>query len=117
LANAKFIPSILPDYILPLASALSHDSASRDFEYTFITTYLLKGIHEVGPQLGQIMTLKISDFNLGDRKNYGMIAPQLFDQDKGEEVEDHPPAVDYGYREVHYPERDEDTTLWKASGG
>ena len=77
-ANAKLIPSILPDYIPPLAGAVSHDSLPRDFDYTLITTYLPKGIRAVGPQLGQIMMLKISDFNLGDQKNYGMLTPHKY---------------------------------------
>jgi hypothetical protein len=49
LANAKLIPSVLPDYIPPLAGAVSHDNVSRDFDYTLITAYLPKGIHTVGP--------------------------------------------------------------------
>jgi hypothetical protein len=32
----------------------------------------------MGPQLGQIMTLKINEFNLGDFKNYGMLAPHKY---------------------------------------
>jgi hypothetical protein len=47
LANVMLIPSILPDYILPLASMVSHDSVPRDFEYTMATAYLLKGIQIV----------------------------------------------------------------------
>jgi hypothetical protein len=43
-----------------------------------ITAYLLKGIHTVGLQLGLIPTLKISDFNLGDRKNYAMLTPHWY---------------------------------------
>jgi hypothetical protein len=78
LANTKLIPSILPDFILPLARAVSRDSVPRDFDYTLITVYLLKGIHAFGLQLGHIMTLKISDFNLGDRNNYGMLAPHKY---------------------------------------
>jgi hypothetical protein len=78
LANAKLIPSVLPDYIPPLAGTVSRDSIPRDFDYTLITAYLPKGIHTVGPQLGQILMLKISDFNLGDRKNYGMLAPHKY---------------------------------------
>jgi hypothetical protein len=69
--NAKLIPSVLPDYILPLDGVVSHDNVLRDFDYT-------KGIHAVGPQLGQILMLKISDFNLGDHKNSGMIAPHKY---------------------------------------
>jgi hypothetical protein len=75
LVNAKPILSVLPDYISPLAGVVNHDSVPRDFEYTMITAYLPKGIHTVGPQLGQILTLKISDFNLGDHKNYGILTP------------------------------------------
>jgi hypothetical protein len=78
LANAKLIPSVLPNYIPPLAGAVSHDSVSRDFDYTLITAYFPKGICVVGSQLGQIMTLKISDFNLGDHKNYGMLTPHKY---------------------------------------
>jgi hypothetical protein len=47
LENAKLIPSILPNYILPLAGAVSRESVLRDFEYPMITTYLLKGIHTI----------------------------------------------------------------------
>jgi hypothetical protein len=68
----------MPDYIPPLAGAVSRDSVPRDFDYTFITTYLPKGIHVVGTQLGQIVTLNISDFNLGDRKNYGILTPHKY---------------------------------------
>jgi hypothetical protein len=73
LANTKLIPSITPNYIPPLAGMVSHDSVPRDFNYTLITVYLLKGIRVVGPQLGQIMTLNINELNLGDHKNYGML--------------------------------------------
>jgi hypothetical protein len=52
LVNAKIIPSILPDYIPPLAGVVSHDSVLRDFNYTLITVYLPKGIRVDGPQLG-----------------------------------------------------------------
>jgi hypothetical protein len=78
LENEKLIPSILLDYILPLASTVSCDSVPRDFNYTLIIVYLLKGIHTVGLQLGQIMTLKISDFNLGDHKNHGILSPHKY---------------------------------------
>jgi hypothetical protein len=74
----KLIPSILPDYIPPLAGAISHNSVPRDFDYTLIIVYLSKGIRVVGLQLEQIMTLKISDFNLGCHKNYGMLAPHKY---------------------------------------
>jgi hypothetical protein len=68
----------MPDYIPPLAGAVSHDSFPRDFDYTLITVYLSKGIHVVGPQLGKVMMLKISDFNLGDHKNYGILTPHKY---------------------------------------
>jgi hypothetical protein len=76
--NAKQIPSVLPDYIPPLAGAVSRDSVSHDFKYTLITAYLPKGIRPVGPQLGLILALKISDFNLGDRKNYAILEPHRY---------------------------------------
>jgi hypothetical protein len=78
LANAKLIPSIFPYYIPPLAGAVSHDNIPRDFEYTLITVYLPKGIHTVGTQLGMIPKLNINDFNLGDRKNYALLAPHKY---------------------------------------
>jgi hypothetical protein len=78
LANAKILLSILPEYILPLASVVSHDSGLRDFDYTVITAYLPKGIHAVKPQLERIPTLNISEYNLGDRKSYGMLAPHKY---------------------------------------
>jgi hypothetical protein len=78
LANAKQIPSVLPEYIPPLAGAVNHDSIPRDFEYTLITAYIPKGIHIVGPQLGHIPALKNNDFNLRDRKNYAMLAPHRY---------------------------------------
>jgi len=74
LANAKQISSVFPDYITPLASTVSHDSVPRDIEYTLITAYLTKRVRAVGPQLGLIPSLKISDFNLRLRKNYAMLA-------------------------------------------
>jgi hypothetical protein len=50
LENTKLIPTILPDYIPPLVDAVSHDSVSRDVDYTMVTTYLLKGICVVRTQ-------------------------------------------------------------------
>jgi hypothetical protein len=78
LANTKLIPSVLPDYILPLAGVVIHDSVPRDFEYTLITAYLPKGIRAVGPQMGLIPDLKINDFNLRDRKNYALLTPHRY---------------------------------------
>jgi hypothetical protein len=62
----------LPEYIPPLAGTVSSDSIPRDFEYTLINVYILKGIHVFGTQLGHILALKNNDFNLRDRKNYTM---------------------------------------------
>jgi hypothetical protein len=70
LANVNLIPSILPNYILPLVGMVSHDSVLRYFENTIITMYLPKGICAVRVQKDKITTLKFSDFNLGDRKNH-----------------------------------------------
>lgn len=78
LANANLILSIFPVCILPLAGTVSRDSVPRDFEYTLITAYLPKGIRAVGPQLGWILDLKINKFNLGDRKNYVLLAPYKY---------------------------------------
>jgi hypothetical protein len=78
LANAKQIPSILPDYIPPLFGTINCDNISQDFEYTLITVYIPKGIHVVGTRVGQIPSLKNNDFNLGDRKNHSMLAPHRY---------------------------------------
>jgi hypothetical protein len=40
--------------------------------------YLLKGIRIVGPQLGLIPTLKISDFKLRYQKKYVMLMPHRY---------------------------------------
>jgi hypothetical protein len=74
----KLISTVLLDYIPPLAGMVSHDNVPRDFKYTLITAYLLKGIRVVGTQLGLIPELKINDFNLGDRKNYAFLAPHKY---------------------------------------
>jgi hypothetical protein len=39
LVNANLIPSIFPNYILPLAGTVSHESVPREFDYTLITVY------------------------------------------------------------------------------
>jgi hypothetical protein len=52
LANVKLIPSIITNYIPPLASVVILDSIPRDFDYKLITVYLSKGIRIVGSQLG-----------------------------------------------------------------
>jgi hypothetical protein len=45
--NVKLIPTILPNYIPPLAGAVIRDSVPRDFDYTMLIAYLPKGIHIV----------------------------------------------------------------------
>jgi hypothetical protein len=61
-----------------MSGAVSRDNVPCDFEYMLITAYILKGIRAVGPHLGLIPDLKISDFNLGDMKNYAMLAPHRY---------------------------------------
>jgi hypothetical protein len=78
LDNAKLIPSILPDYIPPLVSTVSHDSVPRYFKYTMVTAYLSKGIRTVRAQQDKIAALKFSEFNLGDHKNQNMISPYKY---------------------------------------
>jgi hypothetical protein len=78
LENMKLIPTIFPDYIPPLAEAGSRDSVPSDFEYTMVTTYLLKGICTVCVQEDKIVALKFSDFNLEDFKNYSMLSPYKY---------------------------------------
>jgi hypothetical protein len=74
LENVKMIPTILPDYFLPLADVVSRDSVPRYFEYTMVTVYLPKGICTLKAQQDKIIALKFNDFNLGDRKNHSMLA-------------------------------------------
>ena len=54
---------------------VSRESVPRDFEYTMVTVYLPKGICAVHAQQDNITALTFNDFNLGDRKNYSMLAP------------------------------------------
>jgi hypothetical protein len=74
----NIIPSILLDYISPLAHVVSCDSVPRDFEYTLIILYLSKGIRIVKPHFERILTLMINNYNLGDHKIYGMLAPHKY---------------------------------------
>jgi hypothetical protein len=112
----KLIPTILPDYIPPLASAVSHDSVPRDFDYTMFTVYLPNGIHEIKTQHDNIVTLKFIDFNLGDHKNHSMLSPYKYlTRKKG--LENNPLAMDYESHAIHPLECNEDSTLWKAPGG
>jgi hypothetical protein len=78
IANAKLVPSILPAYIPPLSGDINRDSAPRDFEYTLVTTYLLKGVHTYRTYQDKVTVLKFCDFNLGDRKAYNMLAPYKY---------------------------------------
>jgi hypothetical protein len=78
MSNAKQIPLVLLDYIPPLTHVVNRDSVPRDFEYMLIIVYLSKRIRIVGIQLGLIPSLKINDFNLGDQKNYAMLAPHRY---------------------------------------
>jgi hypothetical protein len=78
LANAKLIPTILPEYIPPLDGTVNRDSVLRYFEYTLVTEYLPKGIHVVRTDQDKIAALNFSDFNLGDRKVYNMLAPYKY---------------------------------------
>jgi hypothetical protein len=73
LANAKLILTILPDKIPPLAGMVNRDSVPSDFEYTMVTVYLPKGIRAVLTEQDKITALKFSNFNLRDRKIYGML--------------------------------------------
>jgi hypothetical protein len=59
----------------PLVGAVNHYIIPQYYEYTMFTAYILKGIRVVESQLGHIPLLKNNDFNLGDRKNYAMLAP------------------------------------------
>jgi hypothetical protein len=47
LTNTKLIQRILPTYLPPLSGAINRDSVPREFEYTLVTAYLLKGIRAV----------------------------------------------------------------------
>jgi hypothetical protein len=68
LTNAKLIPGILPTYLPPLSGAINRDSVPRDFEYSFVTLYLSKGIRIVCIDQDKIAALKFSDFNLDDKE-------------------------------------------------
>jgi hypothetical protein len=50
----------------------------RDFEYTLVTAYLPKGIRAGHADQDKIVALKFSDFNLGDKKVYSMLAPHNY---------------------------------------
>jgi hypothetical protein len=74
IVNAKLIPRILSTYIPPLSGGINCDSVPRDFEYNLITAYLSKGVHAVRADQDKLVALNFSDFNLGERKVYSMLA-------------------------------------------
>jgi hypothetical protein len=78
LVNAKPIPSILPAYLPPLSSAITRDSVPCKFEYALITAYLPKEVRAFHSNQDKLTTLKFSDFNLSDRKDYSMLAPHKY---------------------------------------
>jgi hypothetical protein len=78
IANAKLIPRIIPTYLPPLSGAINCDSVPRDFEYTLITAYLLKGMRAVHADQDKLAALRFSDFNLGYRKVYNMLSPHKY---------------------------------------
>jgi hypothetical protein len=118
LVNVKLIPYIVLDYIPPLAGTVSRDSVLRDLDYTLIISYLSKGIHTIGPKLGKIMTLKISDFNLGDHKNHGILSPHKYlTRTKGKKSNIIPQLWTMNIARSTILNVMKDTTLWKASGG
>jgi hypothetical protein len=78
IANAKMIPCILLVYIPPLSGKINHESVPRDFDYTLITVYLLKGVCVVRSDQDKLAALEFNDFNLGDLKTYNMLAPHKY---------------------------------------
>jgi hypothetical protein len=74
IASAKLVPFIQPAYIHPLSGAINSDSVPRDFEYTLVTAYLLKGVCTYRIDQDKVIALKFCDFNLGDCKVYNMLA-------------------------------------------
>jgi hypothetical protein len=76
--NAKIIPCILPTYLPHLSGAINCESVPHGFEYTLIIVYLPKGVRAVCVDQDKLTTLKFSDFNLGDRKVYNMLAPHKY---------------------------------------
>jgi hypothetical protein len=78
IANANLIPCILSIYIPPLSGNINHESVPREFKYTLITGYLLKGMRIVCVDQDKLTTLKFNDFNLGDHKTYSILAPHKY---------------------------------------
>jgi hypothetical protein len=78
IVNAKLILSILPAYLTPLSDAINRDSVPKYFDYDLLMKYLPKEIHTVCTDQDKLAALKFSDFNLGDRKSYSMLAPHKY---------------------------------------
>jgi hypothetical protein len=78
LTNENLIPTMLPNYILPMAGVVNRDSVPCDFEYTIITAYLSKGICVVRTDRDKIATLRFIKFNLGYHNIYGMLTPYKY---------------------------------------
>jgi hypothetical protein len=78
IANTNLVPSILPAYIPPMRGVINRDSVPRDFEYTLVTAYLLKGVRTYRTYQDKVTALKFCDFNLGDDKFYSMLAPYKY---------------------------------------
>jgi hypothetical protein len=78
IVNAKLILRILPTYLPPLSDNINRNSVLKDFYYALVKTYLPKGIHAVHTNQDKLAALKFSDFNLGDRKAYNMLAPHKY---------------------------------------
>jgi hypothetical protein len=76
--TVKMISSILPKYIPPLRGTVNRDTIPRDFNYALVTAYLPKGVCAVRADQDKLTTLKFSDFNLGDRKFYSILAPHKY---------------------------------------
>jgi hypothetical protein len=57
---------------------VNRDSVPRDFKYTIAIVYLSKGIRAIQTDQDKITALKFNNFNLGDRKIYGMLAPYKY---------------------------------------
>jgi hypothetical protein len=78
IVNVKLIMSILPAYLPPLRDVINRYNVTRYFQYELVTAYLTKGIPTVRADQDKVATLRFSDFNLGDRKVYNMLAPYKY---------------------------------------
>jgi hypothetical protein len=61
-----------------LSGEINMDNVPREFEYTLVTAYLLKGVRTYRVDQDKVTVLKFCDFNLGDRKVYNMLAPYKY---------------------------------------